>query len=290
MFKAMGSPCELRLVGDDPSLLQDASRWAQDETLRFERKYSRFKEDSLVGRINARAGLSDALDLDEEAMALFGYADQCYRVSEGAFDVTSGCLRRVWFAGRKTLPPQEELQTMLKLVDWPAVEWARGEARLPVKGMEIDFGGIVKEYAADALMEGLKRRGVTSALVNLGGDIRCAGEHPDGGAWPIGVQHPFESGPIATLLLTDKAIASSGGYERYLEIEGRRYSHIIDPRTGWPVDALAAVSVVSDQAVVSGSLATIAIVLGERGLEFLSASGATWFAVDRTGKTFGTHI
>jgi len=92
------------------------------------------------------------------------------------------------------------------------------------------------------------------------------------------------------LLLTDKAIASSGGYERYLEIEGQRYSHIIDPRTGWPVDALAAVSVISDQAVVSGSLATIAMVLGERGLEFLSTSGATWFAVDRAGKTFGTDI
>ena len=113
------------------------------------------------------------------------------------------------------------------------------------------------------------------------------GEHPEGGPWPISVKHPFETGALAKLLLDHKAIASSGGYERFIDIDGKRFTHIIDPRTGWPVEGLAAVSVVADQAIVAGSLATIGMLLGVEGLDFLNESGADWIAVDQAGQIHG---
>lgn len=285
-FRAMGSPCEVWLHGAPPKLLRETGQWAEAEALRLERKYSRFRDDSLIGRINARAGSGLGTPLDEESKQLMAYADHCYELSDGLFDVTSGSLRTLWHAGRETIPTSHEITLALTHVGWPKVEWGSGELRLPHRKMAIDLGGIVKEYAADTIIEGCLSRGIRSGLVNLGGDIRCVGEHPKGGPWPISVKHPFEPGALAKLMLNHKAIASSGGYERFIEIEGKRFTHIINPRTGWPIEGLAAVSVVADQAIVAGSLATIGMLLGSEGLDFLNDSGADWIAVDASGKTF----
>jgi len=289
-FRAMGSPCEVWLHGASPDLLSETGRWAEAEALRLEHKYSRYRDDSLIGRINARAGSGSRTPLDEESMQLFAYADHCYDLSGGVFDLTSGSLRALWHVGRETIPSDQEVALALRHVGWPSVEWRTGELRLPNRNMAIDLGGVVKEYAADTIIEGCLSRGVRSGLVNLGGDIRCMGEHPEGGPWPISVKHPFETGALAKLLLDHKAIASSGGYERFIDIDGKRFTHIIDPRTGWPVEGLAAVSVVADQAIVAGSLATIGMLLGVEGLDFLNESGADWIAVDQAGQIHGAII
>lgn len=289
-FRAMGSPCEILLHGAAPGILVETAKWVEAEALRLEHKYSRFRSDSLIGQINARAGSGCWTRLDEETRQLLAYADHCYHLSEGAFDVTSGSLRALWHSGRETIPTPSEIELALSYVGWTKVEWRSDEVRLPIKEMELDLGGVVKEYAADTIIEGCLSRGVLSGLVNLGGDIRCIGQHPDGSPWPVSVKHPFQPGAIAKLLLEDRAIASSGGYERFIEIEGKRFAHVIDPRNGWPVDGLAAVSVLADKAIVAGSLATIGMLLGVSGLEFLDNSGADWFAVDAVGQPFTSKV
>ena len=163
--------------------------------------------------------------------------------------MTSGSLRALWHSGERPF-----LHLQRSNSPWPTtlgglkLNGDQMKYGCPLKEMELDLGGVVKEYAADTIIEGCFSHGVRSGLVNLGGDIRCIGQHPDGSPWPVSVKHPFQPGAIAKLLLEDRAIASSGGYERFIEIEGKRFAHVIDPRNGWPVDGLAAVSVLADKA------------------------------------------
>jgi thiamine biosynthesis lipoprotein len=153
--------------------------------------------------------------------------------------------------------------------------------------MEIDFGGIGKEYAADRAGAALVEHGARHGFVNLGGDVRVIGPAPDGTPWRIAVQHPRGAAGeiLAHLDVTSGALATSGDYERYFVVEGRRYCHIMDPRTGWPVTAWQSVSVVAPLAVAAGACTTIAMLHDvEAGLEFLQAQGVRYLAVDATGR------
>ena len=167
-------------------------------------------------------------------------------------------------------------------VGWDKVQFSERKVFLPLPGMELDFGGVVKEYAADAAAVVARSAGMRHGLINLGGDIRIVGPQADGRPWPIGIIHPLRTdAAIATLSLAEGAVTTSGGYERYVEIEGRRYGHLIDPRSGWPADGLLSVSVVASQAVVAGSIATVALLQPqEEGLDWLERCGAQYLAVD----------
>jgi thiamine biosynthesis lipoprotein len=157
--------------------------------------------------------------------------------------------------------------------------------------MEIDFGGIGKEYAADRAAAILTERGVVHALVNLGGDVRALGGQADGTPWRVGVRHPRATAvgtAIASVEIADGAVATSGDYERYVEIDGRRYCHLLDPRTGWPVRAWQSISVVAPLAVVAGSVATIAMLLADDAPAFLASQGLPWLGVDAAGEVRGT--
>jgi len=150
--------------------------------------------------------------------------------------------------------------------------------------MEIDFGGIGKEYAADRAATVCVEHGILHGLVNLGGDVRATGPQPDGAPWRVGIRHPRRDGlAIATVLLESGAVATSGDYERYVEIEGRRYCHILDPRTGLPVTHWQSVSVVAPLCVMAGSCATIAMLLERDGQTFLREQGFRYLAVNADG-------
>jgi FAD:protein FMN transferase len=285
-FQAMASRCEIRLAaasGEEARALADP---ALDEVRRIEAAFSRYRADSVVSRINAAAG-RQAVACDAETLALLDYADALYRNSGGRFDITSGVLRKAWDFRVGTVPSRQALENLLPLVGWPQVQRDGRAVRLPVAGMELDFGGFGKEYAADRAAEVLAAQGVRHGYVNLGGDMRFLGPRPDGTDWNIGIQHPRQPhGTVASVPFSRGALATSGDYERYFEAGGRRYCHILDPRSGMPVSYWRSVSVAAPLAITAGSASTTAMLLERDGLDFLEQSGLSYLAIDQDGRIY----
>lgn len=287
-FTAMACGSELQLYGEWEASAAMAEQ-AIAEVRRIESKYSRYRADSVVGRINAAAGGEPVL-VDDETARLLDYADAVWRSSGGRFDITSGVLRRAWDFKSGRLPDQTAIDALLPLIGWDKVERAAGWVRLPHPGMELDFGGFGKEYAVDCAADLCLAAGARSGLVNLGGDIRVLGPQPEGEPWRIGIRHPRRDGAVlASLALREGGLASSGDYERYLQADGRRYCHILDPRTGWPAQAWQSVSVVAGRCLVAGSISTVAMLHGrDEGEAWLAALGAPVLAVRADGSVFDT--
>ncbi len=288
-FTAMASANTLQLWSADEARARRAADAAIADVARIEAKFSRYRADSVTTTINRAAGAA-AVPIDAETVALLRYADRCHALSGGRFDLTSGALRGAWdFAAvPPRLPDVAALAAATARVAWPHVEWSESAIRLPRPGMEIDFGGIGKEYAADRAATICLEHGIAHGLVNLGGDVRVIGPQPDGAAWRVGIRHPRPPGgdaetAIAGIDLADGAVATSGDYERYMEIDGRRYCHLLDARTGWPVAHWQSISVVAPMCVVAGSCATIAMLLEENALPFLDAQGLAYLAIDAGG-------
>ncbi|WP_026224671.1 FAD:protein FMN transferase [Methyloversatilis thermotolerans] len=289
-FAAMGSPCELRIF------LQDGARAAAliaavtAEVARLEQRYSRYRPDSLLSQINAVAARGGRIEVDEETALLFDYADTCHRQSDGLFDVTSGVLREAWRLRDGSPPDPQVIDRLRARVGWHRVDWMRPQIGFPA-GMEIDFGGIVKEYAVDRCTALCLDAGVRHGLINLGGDLRVMGPQPDGQPWQIGIQHPRTAGEVAGVLsLSRGAVATSGDYARCKVIDGRRYGHILDPRTGWPVSVLASVTVVADFCLVAGSASTIAMLKQHGGADWLVGLGLPHLWVDVEGGCGGSLL
>lgn len=258
-FAAMASRCELRLQGDEEHHLRRAAQVAIAEVQRIERKYSRYAQDSVVSRINAAAGSGEAIAVDDETTALLDFAADLHALSDGFFDITSGVLRRAWNFRVPRVPSQDEIDALLPLIGWPQVQWCDRRVALPRAGMEIDLGGFGKEYAADRAAEILLTEGVAHGFVNLGGDIRVVGPRRDEAGWRLGIRHPRdERALIRTVELRAGALATSGDYERFFELDGRRYCHLLDPRTGWPVAYWQSISVIGPTCVAAGAACTIA--------------------------------
>lgn len=281
-FRAMGSPCQVSLYCSDEALFEEAYAACVQEAKRLEHKYSRYLPDSLLSRINRGAGRDEDVELDPETRQLLHYAEVAFQQSEGLFDITSGVLRKAWDFKQKVVPEQSRIDELLNHIGWQKVQMSSAGIRLPQKGMQLDLGGVVKEYAADALVAMCRRMGVRHGLVDLAGDMGVVGPHPDGQPWRVGIRHPQHAGQaVATIPLTQGGLASSGDYARCFEIGGKRYSHLLNPKTGWPVDGLRAVSVWAPQAVVAGSVATIAMLYNQpQGLQWLQDTGLPFVAVD----------
>jgi thiamine biosynthesis lipoprotein len=281
-FHAMGTPCELRLwatPADAPAL----AGIGIGEVRRLEARYSRYRPDSELSAINRAAAAGATVEVDPETSALLDYADACHSQSGGLFDITSGILRRAWRLAEGVLPDAAQVQALLRHVGWHRVRWAAPRLGFAVPGIELDFGGIVKEYAADRVAELLQQQGVRHGLVNLGGDVRAIGPRPDGSPWRVGVRHPRDPRALwATIELLEGALASSGDYERCIIVGGVRYGHILNPHSGWPVRTMAAVSVLAPLCVVAGSASTIAMLREGDGPAWLADSGLPhlWMAVD----------
>lgn len=278
-FRAMAAENEILLHAADAATARTAADRAIAEVARIEAKYSRYREDSVVSRINAAAG-GTPVAIDAETEALLDYADACYRQSGGAFDATSGVLRRAWRFDRAEVPGDETLAPLVALIGWDRVERTRGHVRLPERGMELDFGGFGKEYAVDRAASELDDAGIRSACVNLAGDVAVLGAQPDGSPWRVGIRHPRHDGLMATVGVTSGGVATSGDYERYIEIDGVRHCHVLDPRTGRSVRSFRSVTVHAASCLVAGSISTMAMLMGEReGLAWLRALALAHYCV-----------
>ena len=283
----MGGPCRLRLhcAVEQVSALTQA---AEAEVERLEARYSRYRTSSLTSRINARAGSGEAVAIDAETAGLLHYADTLWRESDGLFDLTSGILRRAWDFKGGRVPTEQQLAELMPLIGWEKVRWSTESVELPSAGMELDFGGCVKEYACDSVANILRQQGVRHGLVDLAGDMVAIGSQPNGQPWPIGIRHPEQQHQAAAHIpLKDAALASSGSYERCLVHQGKRLGHILNPKTGWPVEGLVAVSVVAPQCLVAGSSATVAMLKpADAALRWLESLGLVWLGIDSTLRCF----
>lgn len=284
-FKAMGGKNEIWFYAPNELDQFKIADEAINLVLYYESKYSRFNETSFLSIVNNAAG-KDRIRIDDETALLLNYANACYIQSGGLFDITSGILRRIWDFKKKEIPSQESIKKTKKLIDWSKVSITSEGIFLPLEGMEIDLGGIVKEYTSDKVASFLLSKKITNAFINLGGDIHIIGSKPNSVPWIIGIQHPRKPGEtLASLSMLKGAIATSGDYERYFEKDGKRYCHIMNPKIGYPVLDLQSVTVCAESCLVAGSLSTIAMLLGEvKAIPMLRDSGYPFFAVNRDGK------
>jgi len=270
-FLAMGSPCELLVDSADRTLVVQLADIAFGEAKRIEQKFSRYRNDNIVHQIHHQHGVPVAVD--DETAKLLDYADLCYRLSDGLFDITSGVLRKVWkFDGSDRVPTQHEIAALLPRIGWRKVTWSKPYLTLPA-GMEIDFGGIGKEYAVDKTAQLLIARSNASMVVNFGGDLFVTGVRANGSPWRIGIDDPDATGQhaLAQLQLARGGVATSGDARRFLLKDNIRYGHILNPTTGWPVrDAPRSVTVTAATCVEAGMLTTFAMLQGKTAEKFLT--------------------
>jgi thiamine biosynthesis lipoprotein len=270
----MASPCEVLMAVDGRREAERLLATVTAEARRIEQKFSRYLPDNPLAEINRSAGR--AVRVDAETSRLIDFAQHLWAMSDGRFDVTSGALRRVWtFDGGDRVPSAHEVEQVLRHVGWSRVEWDGRSIRLE-PGMEIDLGGIGKEYAVDRAVSRAAAMSGASCLVNFGGDLALTRTRPDGAAWRVGIDDGSRSRePVRRIDLIAGALASSGDAHRFVLHEGVRHGHILDARTGWPVEnAPCCVTVAAGTCVEAGMLCTLAMLHGAQAEAFLEAQGA----------------
>ena len=279
-FTAMACPCEILLDSLDKKLIQQLTKLAYSEAKRIEKKFSRYTNNNIIYQINNSNGAT--IETDDETALMFDFANQCYELSDGKFDITSGVLRKIWgFDGSNKIPSEEEVNLIKKNIGWNKVKWKKTDITLPAN-MEIDLGGIGKEYAVDSTVKILNQQTDKSFLVNFGGDIACPKPKDDGSPWHIGVDDPAHTGEksVGQIALYQGGLATSGDTRRFLLKEGKRYSHILDPHTGYPVpDAPRSVTVIANTCIEAGMLSTFAMLQGKDAAVFLDAQEVKYWCV-----------
>ena len=267
----MGSPCALLLETNDRSIAAELVQAIADEAWRIEDKFSRYLPGNIIDRLNRSDG--QPVEVDEETASLIDFAATLTEMSEGRFDITSGVLREVWtFDGSDNVPGATTVNAVLERVGWLKSDWSRPLLTLQ-PGMQIDLGGIGKEYAVDKAAAVLRDRTDVACLINFGGDLFATDESADAAGWKVGIEAPDSDGHIANkvIRLMNGALATSGDARRFLLKDGIRYSHILDPVTGWPVtNAPRSITVAADTCTQAGMPATLAMLQGENAESFLS--------------------
>jgi thiamine biosynthesis lipoprotein len=267
-FMAMASPCDVLMEVEDESLAQEILNAVADEAWRIEDKFSRYKKDNIIFKINHSQG--ESVTIDEETSRLLDFANELFEISEGLFDVTSGVLRQIWsFDGSDNLPTKKQVKKILKNIGWQKVDREKTAVMLP-PGMEIDLGGIGKEYAVDRCVQIARQKTEQSVLVNFGGDLAMTTPRNDEAFWSVGRLITGSDEARGIFRLYSGAIATSGDANRYLLRDGVRYSHILNPLTGWPVvGAPHTVSVAAPTCVEAGMMSTLAMLQGGDAEAFL---------------------
>jgi FAD:protein FMN transferase len=254
-FFCMASSCEVLMETTDPILFETYFAKIKAEAERIEAKFSRYRDDNIVYQINQSQGRP--VTLDTETMGIIRFAFQCYELSDGLFDITSGVLRKIWnFKNFNGFPSQKEIDSCLKNVGLEKIVLDKNSLTLK-KGMEIDLGGIVKEYAVDVCLSLIPKNG-PATLVNFGGDL-AVNRAPQAGSWSVAIEEAFKSKIKGSQLnLKGGALATSGDTHRFFDYKGKRYSHILNPKTGMPVcNNIASITVFSENCTMAGLLATV---------------------------------
>jgi thiamine biosynthesis lipoprotein len=275
-FTAMASPCEVLLPSMSRQAALEIGTVAAQEAWRVEKKYSRYRDDSVTAWIHENRGTT--IEVDEETASLIAFASQCFDLSDGLFDITSGALRRVWtFDGSDRIPEAAAIERLLRVVGFDKLQWQSPRLLLPAE-MELDFGGIGKEYAVDRAYQLLAARTRTPFLVNFGGDLR-ANRPPPHGPWQVGIERP-DTDREATLVLDLEhgALATSGDSRRYLLKDGIRYGHILNPLTGWPAPGSPrSITVAASTCTEAGLLSTVALLHGAEAQAYLEEQGVRYW-------------
>lgn len=287
-FNAMASPCEVIIESTDKKLAQQLANIVTAEVWRIEDKYSRYNPNSLCSTINVNAGQS--VSIDEETYLLLNFADHCYQLSDGLFDITSGALGAVWSfdgksVGSNQFPSQSDIESVLPYLGWDKIKFDHQQITL-AKGMEIDFGGIGKEYAVDRAIILAKQLSEKPILVNLGGDLAVTGPRNNSEPWQVAIERPDvdteqDKTKSADMIISLKsgALATSGDARRFLIKDGIRYGHILNTKTGWPiVKAPRSITVVAPQCIQAGILATLALLQGSKAEHFLTEQDIIFWA------------
>ncbi len=265
---AMDTYMTLTAYGDQA---EEAVDQATEEIKRLDSALSTGNEESQVSKLNANGGGS----LTEDTKYLFEKSMDLYESTDGLFDIAIYPVMEAWGFPTQDykVPDKTELQNLLALTDASKIQYKEEENSVSFEeeGMKIDFGGIAKGYTSSRIMKIYKDLGVTSGLVNLGGNVQALGTKPDGSKWKVGIQDPEgKEDYLGTLSIKDQAVITSGGYERYFEEDGKTYHHIIDPRTGYPADSgLISVTIVSSDGTLADGLSTSLFIMGkDKAIEY----------------------
>ena len=290
-FPAMGSDCRVGLYADSEQQADQAADAVMAEVWRIEQKFSRYRDDSALAAINRMAQTGGSLRVDEETARLLDYAAAAYQLSDGLFDISSGLLRRVWNFASGHLPAAAAVSALLPQIGFDKIRWQAPQLTFLQPGMELDFGGIGKEYAVDRAADICLAHGLVSGLLDFAGDLRVLGPHPDGSPWTIRIRHPRQTErSLGNFSILSGAVATSGDYERMIECAGKRYGHILNPKTGWPAEGLTSVTIRADQCLLAGTLATIAMLKGAEGKSWLAQHGIVHHWVDGQLNLGGTLL
>ena len=280
--KAMGTHVVLATYTTpalDEAAIRPKLEKALEEIRRLERLMTTWREDSEISRINAAAG-AGAVAVGAETLAVIQKSLWASKISEGVFDISFDAMRGLWKfdEGREDrIPPKDAVDKARKLIDWHEIEVdaAKSTVKLAKPGMRISLGGIAKGYAVDAAARVLEREGITSFFAQAGGDLYVKGRKPDGSRFKVGVRDPRRKDPndyFAMLEVEDHAFSTAGDYERAFVEGGKRYHHIIDPRTGWPATASRSVTVWAKDAFTADAVDDAVFILGpEKGLALVES-------------------
>ncbi len=304
-WQCMGTIANLTLPAEAGEQADGFVDVCEKTTEELEGRLSTYRHGSELSAISRLAG-KDGVRVSDDTLEVLQSAVQYAQLSKGAFDPTVGPMAEIWGFGCGDSPEQdptaEEIQSVRHLVDYRKINIRSFKSKsgnhtnpaavvsLEQKGMELDLGGIAKGYAVDRCYEELKALGTSDFIVGIGGNLRCEGARSEGKPWRIGVRNPFVAGTVLgrISLSSGMAVATSGNYERFVEIEGNKFAHIIDPRTGVPVQGMAQVTVIADTAVDADALSTILFVMGMKtGIVTLErAGGEALFATDSNPPCF----
>ena len=272
----MGNQFHIGAVSSNEELANSALNEAVQEIKRIEEKLSTYKEHSETNLINNNAGIKP-VKVSEEIIALIERAIKISDLTQGAFDITYGGLdKKFWNFDKemKELPNIEDAQKAVSLINYRNIEIDKKESTvfLKQKGMRIGFGGIGKGYAADAAKKVMISMGINSGVVNASGDMTVWGLKPEGEKWSIGIAHPsYQNAFFSKMEITNHSVATSGNYEKYVMIGGKRYSHTIDPKTGMPIKGVKSITTIRPYAEFADAIATPIMVMGiEKGLNLVN--------------------
>lgn len=281
-FRAMASPCEVHVEHPSREMATGLVKLALKEAMRIEQALSRYKNDNLVWRINNSGGRS--VRVDAEMARMLDFAQTCFDMSEGLFDITSGVLRTLWnFDGSDQIPEPVDVDALLPHIGWQKVRWNNPDFTLP-DGMQIDLGGIGKEYAVDRCAA-LVSSAATSipCLINFGGDLHATRPPNSQPAWRVGIEAAVDTADKGarqqpSLQLQRGALTTSGDAQRYLLKDGVRFGHVLNPHTGWPaLNAPASITVAGDSCLQAGILSTLAILKGADAEQFLDEQDVVYW-------------
>jgi FAD:protein FMN transferase len=286
---SMHTIVSITVVSDSEGVARKATDESFAELDRIAGALNFYSDKSELSSINRMAG-KRPVKVSAETAAIIDKSVYVSAMTDGAFDVTVGPLVKLWDMGKKVVPDKKSIDWKRKLVGYKniTVDKAASTVFIKKQGASIDLGGIVKGYAADKVAEVLKRNGIKAGIVTVGGEVRAFGKRPDDKPWIVGIRNPRQKGPsdeiIATVEISDKAMSTSGDYNKFFEKDGRRYHHLLDPKTGYPSLNCGSTTVIADDAATSDGFSKLFVLGPEKGLKVAKRLGFDVIFIDCNGK------